>query len=189
MKPTASIICPTWNNPEYFTPCVESIAKTGALDGLCELIVVNNGLQDMDFMKNWPNTTILTPGKNLGWEGGLELGLKHAKGEFICFQNDDTLIPKATQNFYSQLLWPFQNKNVAAVGPATTVAAGVHSIFNRQSPSTLTEVTFLIFFTVMIRRSHLEEAGGIDSSAPGGDDFDISIRLRKMGKNLLINPD
>lgn len=189
MKPTATIICPTWNNPEYFTPCVESIAKTGVLDGLCELIVVNNGLQDMDFMKNWPNTTILTPGKNLGWEGGLELGLKHARGEFICFQNDDTLIPKATQNFYSQLLWPFQDKNVAAVGPATTVAAGAHSIFNNQSPRTLTEVTFLIFFTVMIRRSHLEEAGGIDSSAPGGDDFDLSIRLRKMGKNLLINPD
>lgn len=189
MKPTASIIIPTWNLPEYFNPCVESIAKTGVLDGLCELIVINNGIQNMDFLKEWPNTKVLQPGKNLGWEGGLELGLKHAQGDFICFQNDDTLIPKATQSFYSQLLWPFQNQNVAAVGPATTIAAGTHSIFNCNAPRMLTEVSFLIFFTAMIRRSHLEMVGGIDTSAPGGDDLDLSIRLRKAGKILLINPD
>lgn len=189
MNPTASIIIPTWNLPEYFNPCVESIAKTGVLDGLCELIVVNNGSQDMEFLKGWPNTKVLKPGKNLGWEGGLELGLKHAQGEFICFQNDDTLIPKATQNFYSQLLWPFQNKNVAAVGPSTTVAAGWHSIFSRATPRMLSEVTFLIFFAAMVRRSDLEAAGGIDTSAPGGDDLDLCMRFRKMGKSVVVNPD
>lgn len=189
MKPTASIIIPTWNLPEYFNPCVESIAKTGVLDGLCELIVVNNGVQNMDFLKDWANTKVLTPGKNLGWEGGLEFGLKHAQGDFICFQNDDTLIPKATQDFYSQLLWPFRDKNVAAVGPTTTVAAGWHSVFRNSTPRTLSEVTFLIFFTAMIRRSDLEAAGGIDTSAPGGDDIDLSMRFRKMGKSVVINPD
>jgi SAM-dependent methyltransferase len=143
----------------------------------------------MDFLKDWPNTKVLSPGKNLGWEGGLELGLKHAQGDFICFQNDDTLIPKATQSFYSQLLWPFHNKNVAAVGPTTTVAAGWHSIFNKSTPRSLTEVPFLIFFTAMVRRSYLEEVGGIDVTAPGGDDLDLCMRFRKAGKNVLINPD
>lgn len=189
MDPVASIIIPTFNLPEYFTPCVQSIARTGCLDGLCELIVVNNGIQNMDFMKDWPNTKVLTPGKNLGWEGGLELGLKQARGQFICFQNDDTLIPKATNDFYSQLLWPFQNNNVAAVGPSTTIAAGWHSVFNSNSPLCLAEVTFLIFFTAMIRKSDLEAAGGIDTSAPGGDDLDLCMRLRKLGKSVLVNPD
>lgn len=187
--PTASIIIPSWNNQQFFDPCVNSISKTGVLDGLCELIVVNNGDQPMDYLKKWPNVKVLKPSKNLGWEGGLQLGLSEAKGEFVCFQNDDTLIPKATQNFYSQLLWPFQDKNVAAVGPATTVAAGWHSVFNSNDTRFLKEVSYLIFFTVMVRRSHLDEAGGIDVSAPGGDDFDLSIRFRKMGKKLLINPD
>lgn len=189
MKPTASIIIPTWNNEQFFTPCVDSIAKTGVLDGLCELIVVNNGIQDMTFLKDWPNTKVLTPGKNLGWEGGLELGLKHAQGDFVCFQNDDTLIPKATQDFYSQLLWPFNNKNIAAVGPATTVAAGWHSVFSRATPRFLAEVSYLIFFTVMVRRSDLEVAGGIDTSAPGGDDLDMCMRFRKLGKSVVVNPD
>ncbi len=189
MKPTASILIPTWNNIDFFNPCVYSIAHTGVLNGLCELIVINNGIQNMDFMKDWPNTTILKPGKNLGWEGGLELGLKHAQGDFICFQNDDTLIPKANDDLYSQLLWPFGNKEVAAVGPATTTAAGWHSVFQKNAPRMMTEVTFLIFFTAMVRRSHLEEAGGIDTSAPGGDDLDLCIRFRKMGKRVLVNPD
>lgn len=189
MKPTASIIIPTWNLPEYFTPCAESIARTGVLDGLCELIVVNNGDQPMDFMKDWPNVKVLKPSHNLGWEGGLAAGLKVAEGDFICFQNDDTLIPKATQSFYSQLLWPFQDKNIAAVGPATTIASGWHSVFQKFAFRSLTEVAYLIFFTVMLRRSDLEAAGGIDVSAPSGDDFDLSIRLRSMGKKLLVNPD
>lgn len=189
MKPVASIIVPTWNNPEYLIPSLDSIAKTGSLDGLCELIVVNNGDQPLDYLKDWPNTKVIKPKSNLGWEGGLQAGLQVAEGDFICFQNDDTFIPKATQSFYSQLLWPFQNKNVAAVGPATTIASGWHSIFQKSPLRQLTEVSYLIFFTVMLRRSDLEAAGGIDTSAPGGDDLDLSIRLRKMGKHLLINPD
>ncbi len=189
MKPTASIIIPTWNNPEYLIPCLESISKTGCLDGLCELIVVNNGDQPLDYLKEWPNTKVLKPKSNLGWEGGLQFGLQEAQGDFICFQNDDTLIPAATKSFYSQLLWPFQNKSVAAVGPTTTIASGWHSIFQRNAVQQLTDVTYLIFFTVMLRRSDMEAVGGIDTSAPGGDDFDLSIRLRKAGKRLLINPD
>lgn len=189
MKPTASIIIPTWNNPDYLIPCVESISRTGVLDGLCELIVVNNGDQPMDFMKDWPNTKVIKPRSNLGWEGGLQAGLRVAEGDFICFQNDDTLIPKATQGFYSQLLWPFQNQNIAAVGPATTIASGWHSVFQKDAFRTMVEVPYLIFFTVMIRRSDLEAAGGIDTSGPGGDDLDLSIRLRKLGKKIVVNPD
>lgn len=189
VKPTFSIIIPTWNLPEYFIPCVQSIARTGVLDGLGELIVVNNGQQNMDFLKDWPNTKVLSPGKNLGWEGGLELGLKHAQGDFVCFQNDDTLIPHATKDFYSQLLWPFHNQNIAAVGPSTTIAAGMHSIFSPSSPRTIVEAPYLIFFTVMIRRRDLDAAGGIDTSAPGGDDLDLCMRLRKLGKNIMLNPD
>lgn len=190
MKPTVSIIIPTFNNPEYLNPCIDSIHQSGALFGLCELVIVNNGSQPIaEYVKGWPNTRVLEPGRNLGWEHGLQYGLEHSDSEYVCFQNDDTLIPKATQSFYSQLLWPFQNKNVGAVGPATTIASGWHSIFMKHPVRTMIEVPYLIFFTVMMRREDLIAAGGIDTSAPGGDDFDLSIRLRKMGKNLLINPD
>lgn len=190
MKPTVSIIVPTWNNPEYLNPCIDSIIATGALRGFCELIIVNNGSQPIkDYVKGHDNIKVLEPGQNLGWERGLEYGIKEAQGDFFCFQNDDTMIPKACQKFYENLLWPFNDKSVAAVGPATTVAAGWHSVFQKNPLQMMIEVTFLIFFTVMIRKSDFLEAGGIDTSAPGGDDLDLSIRLRKIGKKLLVNPD
>lgn len=190
MKPTVSVIIPTFNNPEYLNPCIDSIAGTGTLHGLCELVIVNNGSQPIkEYVKDLPNVRVLEPGKNLGWEGGLQYGLENSDSEYVCFQNDDTYIPKATQSFYSQLLWPFSNTNVAAVGPATTIASGWHSIFMKNPVRTAIEVPYLIFFTVMIRRADLIAAGGIDTSAPGGDDFDLSIRLRNLGKSLIINPD
>lgn len=190
MKTTASIIIPTWNNPQFLNPCIDSIIGTGALRGLCNLIIVNNGQQPVkDYVKGISGIEVLEPGENLGWERGLEYGLKHTDAEYVCFQNDDTNIPKATQSFYSQLLWPFQDDDVAAIGPTTTIASGWHSIFNKNHARWLMEVPYLIFFTVMMRRRDLIAAGGIDTSAPGGDDFDLSIRLRKLGKKLLINPD
>lgn len=190
MKPIVSVIIPTWNNPEFLNPCIDSIYQSGALFGLCELVIVNNGSQPIkEYVKDWPNTRVLEPGKNLGWENGLQYGIDRTDSEYICFQNDDTIIPKATQNFYSQLLWPFNNKNVAAVGPATTIAAGMHSIYRKYPVRTLIEVPYLIFFTVMVRREDLLAAGGIDTSCPGGDDIDLSMRFRKMGKILLLNPD
>jgi SAM-dependent methyltransferase len=190
MKPLVSIIIPTFNNPQFLNPCIDSIIQSGVLTGLAELVIINNGKQPIqEYVKNSVNVRVLEPGRNLGWEHGLQYGLDNTDSEYVCFQNDDTLIPKATQNFYQQLLWPFNDTTVGAVGPATTVAAGLHSVYQKNPVRCLVEVPFLIFFTVMVRRADLIAAGGIDTSCPGGDDMDLSIRLRKMGKRLLLNPD
>lgn len=156
---------------------------------MADLIIVNNGKQDIErsFGAN-PNIKILNPGKNLGWEGGLELGLQESTAPFVVFQNDDTYLIPGGVFFYQRLLTRFQDDNVAAVGPVTTCAAGMQSIYHPGCPNVGTEVSYLIFFTVMLRRAHLEAVGGIDTTLPGGDDFDLSIRLRKAGYNILVDP-
>lgn len=187
--PVFSIIIPTWNNPQFLNPCVDSIRATGVLDGLGELIIINNGKQPIkDYVKDFPNTTVLEPGENLGWEKGLALGVQHSRAPFLCFQNDDTHIPIANYDFYRHLLYPMGNQNIAAVGPSTTIAAGWHSIYQKYPLNAKTEVSYLIFFTVMVRRSAYDEVGGIDTSCPGGDDLDLSIRLRAAGHKIIINP-
>lgn len=191
MKYMIDIIIPTWNNPEYLCPCVDSIIKTGALGGLARLIIVNNGKQPVkEFIGDHPDIMVLDAGENLGWEGGLKLGLKHSDSKYVVFQNDDTHIPPAstTTNFYQNLIMPFGNGNVAAVGPVTTVAAGPQSVFHPNCPRSVTETTFLIGFCLAVRRDLLDAAGGIDDALRGGDDFDLSIRLRKLGKLIVINP-
>lgn len=191
MKYMVDVIIPTWNNAEYLNPCVDSIVKTGALGSLARLIIVNNGKQPIkEFVGDHPDIMVLDAGENLGWEGGLKLGLKHSDARYVVFQNDDTHIPPAstTTNFYQNLIMPFGNDNVAAVGPVTTVAAGPQSIFHPQCPRSVTETTFLIGFCLAVRRDLLDRAGGIDDTLRGGDDFDLSIRLRKFGKQIVINP-
>lgn len=189
MKPPVTIIVPTWNNPQFLNPCIDSIRATGVLNGLCNLLIVNNGQQPIkEYVQGWRNTEVLEPKQNLGWERGLELGLKHSDSPFVVFQNDDTVIPHATSRFYYSLLSSFNDDSIGAVGPATTNASGWHSIFQKYPLGVPSEVSFLIFFTVMMRRAHLDMVGGIDTSCPGGDDIDLSIRLRKAGKKLVVNP-
>lgn len=182
------IIIPTWNNAEFLDPCVISIAKTGVLDSLARLIIVNNGKQDLSGFAGREDILVLDPGKNLGWEGGLKFGLEKSDAPFVVFQNDDTFLPISSGRFYHRLLTNFSNDDVAAVGPATTVAAGLQSIFHPQAPRLQTEVSYVIFFTVMIRRSDLDAIGGVDDALPGGDDIDMSIRFRKAGKHVVIDP-
>lgn len=192
MKSMIDIIIPTWNNPDYLIPCVQSIQKTGVLNsGFCKLIIVDNGEASPvnRGFKDFPNTIVVSKGKNLGWEGGLKFGLEHSDAPFVCFQNDDTLIPKSSSKFYHNLLYAFQDPKVAAVGPITTTASGMQSIYHPATPMRLIEAPWLIFFTVLIRRKYLDEVGGVDDQLPGGDDFDLCMRFRKAGKSVLIQPD
>lgn len=191
VEPIVSIIIPTWNNPQFLDPCVSSILKTGVLQSqFAELILVNNGKQPLNQQySKIKGIKVIDAGDNLGWTGGIKLGLEQSAGKFICFQNDDTFIPKANMNFYHRLLMPFQHSDIGAVGPATTCAAGLQSSYHPSAPVCPTIVKWLIFFTVMIRKDYILEAGGIDDTMKGGDDFDLCMRLRKIGKKLLINPD
>jgi len=189
---TLDIIIPTWNNQQFLNPCLSSIVATGVLnDGHTQVLVVNNGDQPVEKdVEGVKGIVVLNPGENLGWEGGLEYALKYSKSEFVCFQNDDTHIPNAAQkDFYQRLMSHFDDpkKKIGAVGPATTVAAGYHSIFRNFLEEPM-EVAFLIFFTVMLKRSILDEVGGVDKTLPGGDDLDVSLRLHKAGYKTIIDP-
>lgn len=189
MKAFIDIIIPTWNNPEFLNPCVKSIATTGHLGSYANLIIVNNGKQPIKEQMGYiQGITVLEPGKNLGWEGGLAYALERSDAPFVCFQNDDTHIPQAGCFFYEKLMMPFSNPAVGAVGPVSTTVMGPQSIYHPACPQKNLETSFLIFFCVMLRRKYLDEVGGIDTSLPGGDDLDMSIRLRKAGKKLVVTP-
>lgn len=191
-KRVFSILIPTWNNPQFLDPCMASIRNTGVLhqESFGEVIIINNGKQPCkEQYKLWENVRVLDAPENLGWEGGLKLGLENSDTKFVCFQNDDTFIPPSDKNIYENLLLPFQDKYIAAVGPGTTVAAGVQSIYHPLHPFRIMDVRWLIFFTVMIKREYLDRVGGVDNTLPGGDDFDLSIRFNQAGYRTILNPD
>lgn len=182
-----SIIIPTFNNPQYLYPCVQSIIQYTMTEDLFHIYVVNNGeAEHMKSFKNNPLITVLQQDKNLGWEGGLDAGIKASKEPFVLFMNDDTLVPPHQRLWLNELLSHFTHPNCAASGPTSNVVMGRQNMF-LPLPQSSYQAKFLIGFCMLVRRSDLEEAGGIDLNLPGGDDLDLSIRLRKLGKHLMIN--
>lgn len=190
-KPTIDIIIPTFNNPNFIGSCVNSILAHTQCRELIRILVINNGSKEIeDVMTRHPLLKLIQAGKNLGWEGGLKLGLEHSTAPFVCFMNDDTYVPFGSHQWVLRCLSEFRNPKVAAVGPVSNVVRGAQNIFLDQFAGYHSPYApFLIGFCVFVRRSDLDAAGGVDDTLPGGDDFDLSIRLKMLGKKLVIMRD
>ena len=180
------IIIPTFDNFQYLSNCLASLTRHQSTHGLAHITVVNNGHKDSCNWIDHPDITVLQPGKNLGWEGGIKLGLEKTTAPFVCFLNDDTYIPPSSQLWLNTLLKHFLHPEVGAVGPASNVVMGLQNIFTFV-PYHVFERKFLIGFCFLVRREAIEKAGGIDDEAPGADDFDMSIRIRKAGYKILVD--
>jgi len=180
------IVIPTYNNYEYLSSCLASITAHSSTHGLFHITVVNNGHENSCDWINHPNITVLQPGKNLGWEGGIKLGLEKTTAPFVLFMNDDTYIPPSSQLWLNTMLKHFLNPEVGAVGPASNVVMGLQNIFTFV-PYHVFDRKFLIGFCFLVRREAIEKAGVIDDSCPAADDFDMSIRIRKAGYTLRVD--
>lgn len=188
MTEIVSIIIPTFNNYDYLSSCLRSLLGYSFTPGLFKVYVINNGHPDScNFIQSESNAIeVINTGRNLGWEGGLLEGMKHVKGEFILFLNDDTYFPMSSSLWLTKLLNHFHNPKVGAVGPSSNVVMGSQNIFQYEVLP-IKKVNYLIGFCMLVRRSALDTVGGIDESLPGGDDLDLSIRLRKADFGLLVD--
>lgn len=180
------IIIPSYTNPEYAVPCVRSILRDFDGTDLFHIYLVNNG--DANHARHFPDhaaMTIIQQPKNMGWEGGLKSGLEYSKAPYVMFLNDDTFIPQSSSGWIRSLLRHFLDPDCGAVGPSSNVVMGSQQIFVEMPP--VVSAKFLIGLCMMVKRDDLEAAGGIDTSLPGGDDLDLSIRLRDLGKTLVTD--
>ena len=180
------IIIPSFNNFEYLRPCLESILRNKTSQGLFHIYVVNNGHENSCDWVNHQDVTVFNTGSNLGWEGALEYALAKTSAPYVMFLNDDVLIPPASMMWINQLLQHFISDEVGAVGPSSNVVMGLQNIFHQTDLSVFT-AKYLIGFCFMTRRKTILEVGGIDASLPGGDDLDMSIRLRDAGYKLIVD--
>lgn len=186
MKENISIIIPTFNNFQYLQPCLTSLIRHRPSENPYHIYVINNGHPNSCDWINSPYITVINAGENLGWEGGLKLGLQQSDSEFIVFLNDDTFIPTYSRLWLNHAIQHFRNPEVGAVGPSSNVVMGKQSIFSMEKYE-IFRAKFLIGFCFIVRRSALMEVGGVDDSLPGGDDLDMSIRLRDAGYYLLVD--
>lgn len=89
-----SIITVDYKQPELTIQFLRTIGRhMGSTE--IEVIVVDNGAMDDNgerLRAVYPSVVYLRSSKNLGFAGGNNLGIQHAKGDYLLFLNNDTEI-------------------------------------------------------------------------------------------------
>ena len=102
-----SVIILNYNVRYFLEQCLYSVQK--ALEGIeGEIIVIDNASTDdsCTMMKlKFPTVTLIENTANFGYPKGNNTGVAHAKGEYICILNPDTVVAEDTfvKIFNSQL--------------------------------------------------------------------------------------
>ena len=185
MKITVAI--PTYNNLQQLEWCVNSLFKYTNHDDLQVVIVDNGGkgeVEDRLVFGNLP-VKVISASDNLGWMKAINLVLNECNTDYFCMLNDDVIFPPTASNFWGWLESQLKD-DVVAVGPSSNFAAGAQSLMSLDTPNVFS-THLLIGFCLMIKTQVLKDLGGLDDSLPGGDDYDLSIRLSEAGYKMHVD--
>lgn len=208
-----SIVVLGFNNFEKYTkPCLDSIRYAIDSSSAFEMILVDNASTDSsqsasyDYCHLYQDIKFHQSETNLGFAGGMNLGVSFSKGEWVLLVNNDTLFPKSSLNRLQDILLCMDNA-VGILGFITN-AAGNEQKFNmdgytieqmmlfgeeliRNSTGFLIDVYRTDFFCVAIRKKMWDNLNGLDISFGLGyyEDFDFSLRARQAGWRQVITED
>lgn len=207
-RPRVSIVIPVYNKIHYTVACLRSLVDhAGSVP--FEVIVVDDGsvdetercLREIDGLRSLRNR------KNLGFVGSCNAGASAAKGEFVLFLNNDTVV---TSGWLEALVETFAQVPDAGLVGARLVypdgrlqeAGGI--IFNDGSGWNYgrfgdprdprycfrREVDYCSGAAILIRRELFEQLGQFDNRyAPAYyEDTDLAFAVRNAGYKVIYQP-
>ncbi len=107
--PTNSIIIPNWNGAPLLPTCLDSLRKQTCTD--FEIIVVDNASTDDSralLARDYAEVRVVALDSNRGFAGGVNAGIRAARGEIIVLLNNDT---EAEPTWLEELVSPLQAPN------------------------------------------------------------------------------
>lgn len=201
-----SIVIPVYNQWPFTQSCLASIARhTPEPHGV---IVVDNGSADGTperLAREFPGVHLLRLGENRGFAAACNRGAALARGEFLLFLNNDTLVTPGWLVNLKRCLASLPLAGLA--GPRTNCAGSEQMMpvsyrtlaemeefargFNQPDPGRWTEVERLVGFCLLVKRRVWEEVGPFDERfGPGNyEDDDYCLRVRRRGYRLILAGD
>lgn len=203
-----SIVTLSWNAPTFTKIALDSIrAQTPEP---YEVIVVDNGSkpETLEFLRSIddPHVRVIYNEKNLGFGRGNNIGLAHARGEYVVILNNDVVV---TEGWLDGLLAPFDRIPwLGVTAPRSNVIAGdqvvTDALYNDEpglvryanerrrrwkQQGYVTER--VIGFCMCVDRRVIDEVGGFDPIYGLGnfEDDDLCIRIRAAGYGIYVCDD
>jgi GT2 family glycosyltransferase len=199
-----SIIILNYKVPYYLLHCLASVKKA-VENSDAEIIVVDNNSEDESI--NWvkihfPEVKTIALKENLGFSKGNNVGVKAAKGKYICLLNPDTLVPETI--FTRMLAFAEKNPDFGALGPqlidgngnflaeskrnvptpkvALQKLLGSSKNYYAQIPENEnSKVSVLVGAFMFMKKNNYLKVGGLDEDYfMYGEDIDLSFALLKQ---------
>lgn len=189
--PTASVIIPTYNHRDTVAAALESVFAQERDD--LEIIVVNDGSPDdtAEVLQPFLDRIRYIEQENAGQAAARNRGIAEATGTFIALLDDDDLWPAgkldwqiaALEQHSDAVLVYGEDVRVDAAGqprPATPRRG-----YKRPSGDAYGDFLEGCWIAspgqTLIRRDALKAIGGFDTGIWGSDDWDLYLRLAKIG--------
>jgi GT2 family glycosyltransferase len=210
IAPLASVIVVCWNSEDVIERCLEHLFAQDYAN--FEIVVVDDGSSDdtlelAEESLGSGKVTIVHSPLNRGCPHARNLGLRHARGEFIAFIDADGF---ATPSWLSAIVDTFEaDETIGGVASTVFLASnplvlnGAGGIVNRQGwgadllmnesyerAEIAEEVLYPMGCGMSLRRSAVERVGPFDDRMLNYyDDVDYGMRLWRAGYRVVVSPD
>lgn len=191
-----SVIMPCYNYSRYLSDAIHSLIGGSTCLGdvapqtmqSFEIIIVDDASEDdtakvaQSFVDDLPNVSYIRNPENLGTAGALNVGIRHAQGEFITFLSaDDMMEPTRLEKLYHVAR---ANPHRIAYDDLMMFAKG-----QRTMPMTMSDYDFdkLLYKNIMHagimypRQAWIESGGYPESFRDGREDWAFNVALGKFG--------
>ena len=198
--PDVSVVVLSWNGRQYLDACLEALAAQQGPS--FETLLVDNGSSDgtAEYVRDrFPRVRLVALAANRGFTGGNNAGAREARGRYLVFLNNDTVVEPGwlaalrdgvdeAAGFSlvtSRIVYMHDPSIVDSAGDGYFRSGGAFKRYHGQ-PSHLaddsTEVFGICGGACLISRAVFEELGGFDEDFFfSHEDVDLSYRARLRG--------
>jgi O-antigen biosynthesis protein len=208
LEPTVSVVIPVYNHAEFTYRCLQSL-RSSSITNSFEVIVVDDYSTDetQELLGRMKGIRVVRNEKNSGFILSCNAGAAAARGKYIWFLNNDTLLTPGSLDALvatflefpdaglvgSKLIYP-DGKLQEAGGIIWKDASGWNygrgDDPDKPEYSYLRDVDYCSGASIMIRNSLFHELGGFDRRYLPAyyEDVDLAFTVRKAGRRVLLQP-